>query len=93
MILGRIMRFFIQPENETRKELMNTQQARNDTHIAWIESATKEASRRFLKLEPTDMGQTHWRLCDTGGELVYPQHSYGASRSSINGYFLQNPQA
>ena len=87
------MRYFAQPEDETKEDELNNQKVRNDSHLAWIQSATEEAAKRFLKLEPTDVGQTHWRLYNTSGELVYPQHSYGASRSSINGYFLQNPQA
>lgn len=65
----------------------------NQLHQDWIPRATAEAKKRFLRLEPTDSGQTHWRLFNSSGELVYPTDCFGADKASINGYFMQNAQA
>jgi len=93
MILSRIITLLAQPDEETRKQQMNEQQMHAQRHEEWLKNAQEECKKRFLRIEPTDVGEGHWRIFNSGGELVFPQHLYGGTKAMINGYFLQNPQA
>jgi hypothetical protein len=91
MIFDCIHRYFFY--EQTKQERENYMSGINEMHQTWLTNAQAEAKKRFLKLEPTDGGNTHWRLYNSSGELVFPLDSYGATKHIINGYFAQNPQA
>jgi hypothetical protein len=82
--------FFYEPTKQERENYMS---GINEMHQTWLTNAQAEAKKRFLKLEPTDAGHTHWRLLNSSGELVYPTNRFGYTKAEINGFFLQNPQA
>lgn len=65
----------------------------NSYHLEWLAKATAEAKKRFLRLEPADASHTHWRLMNSFSEQVFPHNAWGATRASINGFFMHNPQA
>ena len=65
----------------------------SEMHETWMAKATAEAKKRFLRLEPTDASQSHWRLYNSSGELVHPTDRFASTRAEINGFFIQNQQA
>jgi hypothetical protein len=85
--------FFDPPDSRQIQQEQNRMNIMAEKHDEWVDRSQAEARRRFLTLEPCDASQTHYRILDSSGQTVFPEKGWGASRSQINGYFVQNPQA
>ena len=92
MILERIKNLLIPTLDEEQKKLMNERQMMSQIHQDWKTKAFAEAEKRFLVLSPMDASETHWKLTNHRGDVVFPTHTWGATRFQMNGFFQDNPQ-
>jgi hypothetical protein len=84
---------FDPPTQAEKNFAMKADLSNNAQHQEWLNKARGEAAKRFLRLEAADSSESHWRLKNTSNETVFPVGAWAASRGSINGYFMTNPQA
>jgi hypothetical protein len=92
MILERIRHLLSPNLDEEQKKLMNERQMMSQIHQDWKAKAFVEAERRFLVLSPMDASETHWKVANHRGDVVFPTHTWGATRFQMNGFFQDNPQ-
>ena len=79
--------------NESKLSSMDEAKLRKERHDAEVRELTREAKKRFLKLEPIDSGHCVWRLMNDRGVRVFPGFREGESLACVRGFFAGNPQA
>ena len=55
-------------------------------HENWKKATTAECERRFWRLVPTDETESHWRILNSQGAVLYPEIRWGATIPEINGF-------